>query len=99
MKYREGSEVLLGDTVNLPVPEGQAAARVVMLGDSRKHLPLDPQFLEWVNSTNVLATTSIVVEWIGPNPFAHRDPAYAPVGNYMFTIVDEWVDLQSRAEA
>jgi hypothetical protein len=32
-----------------------------------------------------------VVEWIGANPLAHDDPRYAPVGNYMFSPLDEWV--------
>lgn len=74
-------------------------ARIVMLGDTREHLPLDPQFLEWVLATEVLAPTSVVVEWIEENPFAHDDPAFAPVGNYMFTAMDEFVELQARAAA
>ena len=97
MEYRDGSNVLLGDRVTVPVPEGQALARVVMLGDSREHLELDPQFLEWVESAKVLAPTSVVIEWVDHNPFAHSDAALAPVGNYMFTAVDECVELQSRA--
>lgn len=83
----------------MPVPQGQAMARIVMLGDTREHLPLDPQFLEWVLATEVLAPTSVVVEWIEENPFAHDDPAFAPVGNYMFTAMDEFVELQARAAA
>ena len=99
MNYHDGSKVALGDRVAIPVPGGKAAAQVVMLGDSREHLSLDPQFLEWVTSSNALQATSVVVEWIGRNPFAHDEPAFAPVGNYMFTVVDESVDLQARAEA
>jgi hypothetical protein len=26
------------------------------------------------------------------NPFKHNDPKYAPVGNYMFSALDEWVE-------
>ena len=98
MHYHDGSQVLLGDTVLVPVPSGQALGCIVMLGDTRDHLDIDPQFLSWVASTDVLRSTAIVVRWIGENPFAHDDPALAPVGNYMFMDVDEWVELQSRAE-
>ncbi len=99
MQYYDGLDVLLGDRVFLPVPGGKALARVVMLGDSRANLLLDPQFQEWVNAADVLAPCSVVVEWIGRNPFEHSDPAFAPVGNYMFTVIDESVELQARAEA
>ena len=99
MQYHDGSSVLLGDKVMLPVPDGYAVARVVMLGDTRAHLQIDPGFLSWVGSTEVLRTTAIVVEWIEKNPFAHDDPTFAPVGNYMFTDVDEWVELQARAQS
>ena len=99
MQYHDGSRVLLGDEVTLPVPTGNALARVVMLGDTREHLPVDPQFLAWVGSTDVLRNSAIVVEWLGHNPFAHDNPAFAPIGNYMFTEVDEFVELQARAEA
>ena len=99
MKYCDGSYVLLGDKVTLPVPTGCSLARVVMLGDTREHLQIDPQFLAWVGSSDVLRSSTIVVEWLEPNPFAHENPEFAQVGNYMFTDVDEFVDLQSRAEA
>lgn len=91
MKYYDGSEIALGDVVTVPIPSGTARARVVMLGDTYEHLKIDPQFLAWVKTDNVLQRSSIVIEWIGSNPFAHNDKRYAPVGNYMFTTVDEWV--------
>lgn len=91
MKYSDGSMVVLGDIVTLPVPKGTAKARVVMLGETYEHLAIDPDFVSWVEAENVLAAGSIVVEWIEANPFEHDDPQYAPVGNYMFSPVDEFV--------
>ena len=91
MNYYDGSCIKLGDIVNVPVPDGTAKARVVMLGETYEHLDIDKQFLSWVKKENILETSSIVIEWIGTNPFENNDPMYAPVGNYMFTPVDEWV--------
>ena len=91
MKYHDGLTIMLGDIVSVPMPEGKEKARVVMLGDTYEHLDIDKQFLSWVNKEKVLERTSIVVEWLGSNPLAHDDPQYAPVGNYMFTSVDECV--------
>jgi hypothetical protein len=91
MKYHDGSEISLGDIVYVPVPTGEAKARVVMLGDTYEHADLKPQFLSWVKAERILKESSIVVEWIEKNPFEHNDPKYAPVGNYMFTTVDEFV--------
>lgn len=91
MQYHDGSTVMLGDLVNVPVPGGTAKARVVMLGETYAHLDIDPGFLAWVKKDKVLKNDSIVIEWIDENPFAHQDPKYAPVGNYMFSPVDEWV--------
>ena len=99
MHYSDGAPVQLGDTVSIPVPTGEALARVVMLGDTREHEGLGAEFLDWVRSANVLAPGSVVVEWLDSNPFAHADPNLAPVGNYMFTAVDDWVQLKSRAAA
>lgn len=92
MKYHDGLTIMLGDIVSVPMPEGKEKARVVMLGDTYEHLDIDKQFLSWVNKEKVLERTSIVVEWLGSNPLAHDDPQYAPVGNYMFTSVDECVE-------
>jgi hypothetical protein len=91
MKYADGSQLSLGDIVQVPVPDGTAKARVVMLGDTYEHLDIDPSFVTWVKTEKQLKEGSIVVEWIGQNPLAHEDPRYAPAGNYMFTPVDEWV--------
>ncbi|WP_157288532.1 hypothetical protein [Uliginosibacterium gangwonense] len=92
MKYHDGSTIILGDIVSVPMPNGKEKARVVMLGDTYEHLDIDTQFLLWVNDEKILGVTSIVVEWLGSNPLAHDDLQYAPVGNYMFTPVDECVE-------
>ena len=96
MRYTDGKEVLLGDVVDVPIPSGSQHARVVMLGDSYEHLSLEVGFLRWVTAQRVLRADSVVVEWLGANPFTHNDPAFAPVGNYMFTAVDEFLPLVSR---
>jgi hypothetical protein len=94
MQYRDGSQVKLGDIVRVPVPTGTARARVVMLGDTYEHLDLEANFLRWVKAERKLEPGSVVVEWLESNPFAHNDPRYAPVGNYMFSPIDEhvWLD-------
>ena len=89
MKYCDGSTVNLGDIVRVPIPEGTADARVVMLGETYAHLDIDPSFVQWVKDEKVLQPSSIVIEWLNENPFAHDDPQYAPVGNYMFTGLDQ----------
>ena len=91
MRYHDGSPVALGDLVDVPIPSGSARARVVMLGDTYEHSGVDPSFFSWVQAEKVLRPTAVVIEWLGENPFAHDDPRYAPVGNYMFTDIDEWV--------
>jgi hypothetical protein len=96
MQYFDGTEVQLGDVVGLSLPSGAQAARVVMLGDSHAHLALETTFLGWVSASRVLRPDSVVVEWLGSNPFAHDDPAFAPVGNYMFVAVDEYLVVVSR---
>jgi len=93
MKYHDGTTVRLGDIVRVPVPTGTAEARVVMLGENYEHLDIDPQFLTWVKRDKVLEASGVVLEWLGANPFAHDNPDYAPVGNYMFSPVDEHVVL------
>lgn len=91
MQYDDGTEIALGDIVSVPVPTGTAEARIVMLGDTYAHLELKEHFLNYVLREKVLKPDSVVVEWVQNNPFTHNDPHYAPVGNYMFTVVDEWV--------
>jgi hypothetical protein len=81
--YHDGSIISLGDIVTIPIPSGTAKARVVMLGDTYEHLDIDRKFVEWVERDRVLEASSVVIEWLGANPFAHEDPRYAPVGNYM----------------
>jgi hypothetical protein len=99
MQYRNGSEVLLGDVVSVPVPDGSALARVVMIGDTRNHLTLNARFLEWMQEKeDLLDDRTIVIEWLDENPFANDDPRYAPIGNYMFSPMDEFVVLIRRDE-
>ena len=59
-----------------------------MLGETYEHLDIDQQFLTWFMRDRVLEPSQVVVEWLEKNPFAHNDPQYAPVGNYMFTPAD-----------
>lgn len=94
MKYYDDTEVTPGDIVSVPIPEGAAKARIVMLGDTYDHLPIDEQFLNWVKTDKVLKESS-VVEWLSDNPFANDDQQYAPVGNYMFAAIDEWNGSQN----
>jgi hypothetical protein len=89
MTYHDGSQISLGDLVTVPLPSGTEKARVVMLGETYEHLDIDPEFVAWVKSDRVLEPAQIVIEWLGRNPFAHNDPQYAPVGNFMFTEPDE----------
>jgi hypothetical protein len=91
VKYFDGSPIALGDEVTLPVPSGTAKARVVMLGETYEHLEIDPGFVTWVKNDKVLEASSVVVEWLGSNPFAHADSKYAPAGNFMFSPVDEFL--------
>jgi hypothetical protein len=93
MRYADGSTVTLGDLVTVPVAAGTTAkGRVVMLGESYAHLDIDAGFLEWVTREKLLGPSSIVIEWVEENPFAHNDPRYAPVGRYMFSPLDDWVN-------
>lgn len=62
-----------------------------MLGDTYEHLDIDQQFLDWVKADRILAEDSVVLEWLSSNPLAHYDPRYAPVGDYMFSPVDQWL--------
>lgn len=91
MKYADGTDVTLGDIVEIPMQDGLAAARVVMLGDTLAHAEVDAEFHSWVLRENLLTDDDVVVEWVGRNPLAHQDPRYAPVGEYMFTRLDERV--------
>lgn len=86
--YADGRRVALGDVIDISLGEASARARVVMLGDTGEHLPIDQSFLDWVKRDKVIKPAQVVVEWLGSNPLTRDDPNYAPVGNYMFTEVD-----------
>jgi hypothetical protein len=96
VKYSTGEIVRLGDLVTVPVPKGTALMRVVMIGGTYEHLAVDSSFLRWVREERKLCDDEIVLEWIDKNPFVHNDPKYAPVGNYMFSGLDEYLVFQGR---
>ena len=87
---------MLGDVVQVPVPEGTARLKVVMLGDSGEHLCIEESFLKWVKHDRGLDRDELVLEWIDKNPFKHRDPRYAPVGAYMFSGLDDFLEFMAR---
>lgn len=89
MFYTNGTQIALGDIVTVPIPNGLGTARVVMVGDTYEHLEIDQRFVRWVNAERKLDANSVVVEWVDENPFANNDPAFAPVGNYLFSPVDQ----------
>lgn len=88
MKYADGLPVELGDIVSISLADGSAKARVVMLGDTREHLDIEAGFVQWVERENLIEPSQVIVEWLDRNPFAHGDPQYAPVGQYLFTGLD-----------
>jgi hypothetical protein len=97
MKYHDGSEMRLGDIVRTPIGKDVSTrGRVVMVGDTLDHLDIDPQFVSWVKKSQKLRSSQVVIEFMDKNPFEHEDPRFAPVGDYMFTPVDEWLTLESR---
>ena len=90
MNYSDGTRVMLGDLVSVPIAEGlNAIGRVVMLGDTYEHLPMEEAFLSFVLRDIIFRATAVAVEWVDSNPFAHNDPTLALVGNYMTTDIDE----------
>lgn len=91
MKYADGTDVTLGDVIQIPMQDGLAVARIVMLGDKLAHAGVDEEFRSWVLRESLLDTDAVVVEWVGRNPLAHQDPNYAPAGDYMFTRLDDCV--------
>ncbi|MCG7947146.1 MAG: hypothetical protein N0C84_12465 [Candidatus Thiodiazotropha taylori] len=97
MNYTDGKEVQLGDLIEIDMPKGLKLARVVMLGENYQHLELGQSFKEWVLKEQILETNSIVIEWVGKNPLEHNNPEYAPVGNYMFTVISTDIKLRERA--
>jgi hypothetical protein len=97
MKYHDGSEMLLGDIVRTPIgKEVTTRGRVVMVGDTLDHLDIDQQFLSWVKTSQKLGRNNVVIEFMDKNPFEHEDPKFAPVGDYMFTRVDESLIFEWR---
>ena len=97
MEYSDDRKILLGDIVEISMPEGTEIARVVMLGESYERLELEETFISWVIKDQILEKDSIVVEWINNNPLAHNNPEFAPVGNYMFTGISLDIKLIQRA--
>jgi hypothetical protein len=84
MKYECGTDVMLGDEVMVQYgPNREALARVVAIGADMAIAEIDQAFYSWAKSESIINNDSVVVEWIGPNPFAHDSPNCSPVGNYM----------------
>jgi hypothetical protein len=88
MNYHDGSPARLGDIVAVRLADRTAKARVVLLGDTRQHLDVDAEFVEWAESEKLLAPSQVVVEWIDQNLLVNDDSQDAPIGNYMFTGLD-----------
>ena len=84
MKYRCGTEVMLGDEVMVEYGPGRKSlARVVAIGLDQAVKNIDSRFYDWAKKEQIIERTSIVVEWLGNNPLKSNDPQYAPVGPYM----------------
>ena len=84
MKYRCGTEVMLGDEILVQHgPGNESLARVVAVGLDQAATDIEPSFYKWARSEGVIEEGSVVVEWMRANPLAHNDPELAPVGPYM----------------
>lgn len=86
MKYRCGTEVLLGDEIMVEHGPGQKSlARVVAIGLDQAVKDIDTRFYEWAKKERIIEATSVVVEWLGlgSNPLASNNPRGAPAGSYM----------------
>jgi len=44
MEYRDSQKIILGDVVEIDMPEGKEQAKVVMLGSNYSHLKLEESF-------------------------------------------------------
>jgi hypothetical protein len=89
MKYADGTTVALGDIVILALHDGNHEACVVMIGDTFEHLDLEPSFVKWAREDEVIDDSSVAVRILGTNPFGHNDSRYAPIGDVIFTPLDE----------
>ena len=87
MYYPDGQTIELGDKVSVEMPNGWAEGRVVMLGSTREHLDLLPEYLDWYNGEG-LESTAVVVEWL-----EHGVPKR---GAYMATNVNCCIKLLSK---
>ena len=96
MNYFDEHKIILGDIVSITMKGKRELAKVIMIGETKEHLELDKNFLSWVNKESLLDLDSIIVTWVNNNPLAHNDPNYAPVGNEMFTGIDEDMKLVRR---
>lgn len=84
MKYECGTNVMLGDEVMVQAgPNRESLARVVAIGRDMAIPGIDQSFYSWAKNEGIIDKDTVVVEWIGPNPLAHENPNYSPVGNYM----------------
>lgn len=91
MNYYDGSPAKLGDIVVVRLADRDAKARIVLLGDTEECLDVEAEFIEWSRAEGLLRPSYVLIEWVDPNPFAHDDPRFSPVGNFMFTELDSCV--------
>ena len=89
MKYADGSIARLGDIVSIQLFDGPHEGKIVMLGDTLEHLNLDSEFVKWVVSERLIEKDFVAIQWTGKNPLEHHDPNFAPVGDILFTGLDE----------
>jgi hypothetical protein len=84
MKYKCGTDVMLGDEIMVVYGPGQEAlARVVAIGLDLVIDDIDQGFYSWAKSVANIDEDTIVIEWLEANPLIHADPNHAPIGNYM----------------
>lgn len=85
MKYGCGTEVMLGDEIMAVYgPDQESLARVVAIGTDLVIDGIDEGLYYWAKDDGILEKETVVIEWLETNPLEHKDPKYAPVGNYMF---------------
>lgn len=85
MKYNCGTEVMLGDILLTSHGENlESETRVVGIGTQSFSPSIDSQFIQWAIGDNLIKDNTVIIEWVGENPYAHNDLKFAPVGNQVF---------------
>jgi hypothetical protein len=99
MKYDDGKDVRLGDIVSIELADGVRTARVVLLGDTAEYAGVDDKTAKWAIESKYVGKGEIMAEWTEGNPFAHIDPAYAPVGNTISTCLCDVILIRRDDES